>query len=269
MKKILAEGDSWLKYPRSWVIFGKDSNIIHHLKDEKDNNNKKRFKIKNMASNGDEVVDMLSGESKIDLIEELKDNAYDILLFSGGGNDIVGNYDFQYFIKPFKLGQSMSELIYNDRYNRKLEQMMDSYRNLVDITLHYSKNPKIQIVTHTYELVRSSAQGAKIFGINFGDSWMYPYFEEKGYHKNREGRKAEMKIVFYLLDQFKENLVALGAKLNAEFPNRFYVVDTHGKLTNAKHWRNEIHPNSEGFEIIEKEILTKGIDKALEDSNSL
>jgi hypothetical protein len=261
--KILAEGDSWLKYPRKGILFGKDSNIVHHLKDVVDVNGKRRFDVKNMASNGDEVVDMLSGESRTDLIEELKNEPYKILLFSGGGNDIVGEHDFEFFIRPYRKNTAFQNLIHQGRYKRRIGQMMDAYRDLVDIAVQCSTHEETNVVTHTYELATPSAVGAEFFGIKFGQSWMYPYFKEKKYPLDDAGFKIGNQISIFLLTEFKNALIALEDELKEVYPKkRFFVVDTHNTLTEYC-WRNEIHPNSKGFGIITKKIVLEGIAPAL------
>lgn len=72
--KLLAEGDSWFAYPREYFIFGAPANVIHHLRDYNE------FVIHNTARNGDEAVAMLVGDAKLDMLERLNGDQYDLLL---------------------------------------------------------------------------------------------------------------------------------------------------------------------------------------------
>ena len=92
-KRILAEGDSWFAYPRRFFAFGDASNVVQVL------GKKKTYVILTTASNGDEAVIMMSGDQKFSLMKKLKHIEFDVILFSGGGNDIVGKYDFDFFLK--------------------------------------------------------------------------------------------------------------------------------------------------------------------------
>ncbi|QMV14967.1 peptidase C14 [Vibrio spartinae] len=230
--RVLAEGDSWFAYPRKYLLFGGDSNIIDHLADNS------RLLIYNTSCNGDEAVDMVSGEQKLSLLKRLSHNEFDLLLFSGGGNDIVGRYDFGFFIREMKPGKTWEQCINKDRVEMKLQQIENTYRILCELTLDYSKNPNIQIITHTYDLVQPNKKGFELFDvIPLGRSWVYPYLKQKGITDDNDQKK----IVTYLLTQFKERLQAVAA----EYPI-LTVVNTQG-LLNDSEWLNEIHPNSSGF----------------------
>ena len=60
---IVAEGDSWFAYPPKNLVGDSRSNVIDYLK------YKKSFNLLELASNGDEAVEMLSGESKFKLVK--------------------------------------------------------------------------------------------------------------------------------------------------------------------------------------------------------
>lgn len=249
--RILAEGDSWFDYPRSFEPFGKDMNIIDHLDDDD------RFKITNISSNGDEAIDMLSGDSKFKLLKRISQKKYHILLFSGGGNDIVGKFDFPFFIKPFsnvsEEDDSYKELIHLDRFHRRIQQIKHAYMDMIELSTEEDDN--IKIVTHTYDVAVPSKKGAAIWKIFKTKSWMYPYFKDKNYPIDNS--MIPSKIVEYMLSKFRTELVSL----SDQYRNLF-VVDTHGTLT-ENDWLNEMHPSAEGFEKITGKIISQGIEVAL------
>ena len=84
--QVLAEGDSWFDYPVPFFGGG----IIPRLQ------NKLGVPILNLAKAGDEVRYMLGVEERKLIARHLQDGcpaggSWDVLLFSGGGNDIVDN----------------------------------------------------------------------------------------------------------------------------------------------------------------------------------
>ncbi len=85
---IVAEGDSWFAYPRKWIAFGADINIVHHIADKLRGSDSAN--LLRLASNGDEAVEMTSGPQFQTLYKILKNNRDHIhlLLFSGGGNEL-------------------------------------------------------------------------------------------------------------------------------------------------------------------------------------
>lgn len=243
-KKILAEGDSWFSYPRRFFVFGKPSNIIDHLEDKDD------LLIYSTASPGDELMSMVSGEQKFSMIKRLAHNDFDFLLFSGGGNDIVGRYDFDFFIKKNSKAKSWEDYLIKKRLEIKLLQIKTTYELLCELVKQYSKNKSIKIITHTYDFAIPMKTGYLLFDlIPVGESWLYPFFMDKGI----KNKKIQNQIVKYLLTQFKLCLEKVQSKHKI-----LKVVNTQG-LLKKDDWRNEIHPNPEGFGKIAKKIYDEGI----------
>jgi hypothetical protein len=239
--RILAEGDSWFAYPRRFLAFGKPANIVQHL------SKRDHLLIYATASNGDEAASMLSGEQKLALMKRINNTHFDCLLFSGGGNDIVGRYDLDYLVKPYAHGMSPSGAVHVDRLQGKLAQLRAVYEELIHRVAQFSNNPNTRIVTHTYDYPIPSKRGYALFDLfPIGESWIYPVFKSLGY-RDVVFMGA---VVRYLLQQFRSMLQALAVA----HAGRFVVVDTQGTLS-AKHWRNEIHPNSSGFKLITQKIL--------------
>ncbi|MDC5818992.1 peptidase C14 [Vibrio europaeus] len=242
--RILAEGDSWFNYPRRYFIFGKDANVIDHLAD------RNNLLIYNTSSNGDEAIDMISGDEKLSLLKRLSHNEFDLLLFSGGGNDIVGRYDFGFFIREKQPGMDWQQCILEHRVEMKLKQIENAYRVLCELTMEYSKNPDIKIVTHTYDFVQPNPTGFELFDIiPVGKSWVYPYLKAK---KITDANEQE-RIINHLLTRFKQRLIEVANDYEV-----LTVVDTQG-LLNSDQWRNEIHPTSEGFGVVADHIYHQAI----------
>ena len=81
---VLAEGDSWFQFPRiSWGPLKRDvvRDILDHLIDRGD------VCLESIAAGGDWLSNMLHSREYVDVLSQLEP---DIFLFSGGGNDLLG-----------------------------------------------------------------------------------------------------------------------------------------------------------------------------------
>jgi hypothetical protein len=245
---VVAEGDSWFAYPPPNLVgIDNRSNIINWLSRARPVN------LLQLASNGDEAVSMLSGQSKHRLLDILQRYPVDFLLFSGGGNDIVGRHDFEFLLRQVPLGDRASPeaWLHNDRVQRRLSMIELIFADLVDLCRVYSRNPKIRIVTHCYDHAAPSPLGARFIGgllrPDRGRSWMYPALQR---HRVPENMHAP--IARWLIDQLAERLGALADASGGAM----HLVDTRGSVPEG-HWANEIHPDQEGFGRIGARILSR------------
>ena len=247
---IVSEGDSWFAYPPKWIIAGKPSNLISHI--SKWTHRKANFY--SMASNGDEAVDMVSGKQKHKLVDVLRWHTMkvnrqpiDLLLFSGGGNDVVGNNDFERFLNSDGSSYSTAEECVNiPRLDRKVKQIGLAYQELLDIRDHYS--PETIIITHTYDYPYPSLTGGVFLGgLIKTQAWMKRFMDEVDI---KEELQAEVIKIF--MEKIAEELLSISANRD-----KFIVVDSRGTLNGKKEWLNEIHPTSDGFKAIAELIFDK------------
>ncbi|WP_448549674.1 hypothetical protein [Thalassotalea fusca] len=247
---IVSEGDSWFAYPPKWIIAGKPSNLISHISKW----TKKKANFYSMASNGDEAVDMVSGKQKHKLVDILrwhtkKSNRkpIDLLLFSGGGNDIVGNSDFERFLNSDGASYTTAEECVNiSRLDRKVKQIGLAYQELLDIRDHYS--PDTVVITHTYDYPYPSLTGGVFLGgLIKTKAWMKRFMDEVNI---KEELQADVIKIF--MEKIGEELLSISANRD-----RFIVVESRGTLNGKKEWLNEIHPTSDGFKAIAELIFDK------------
>jgi hypothetical protein len=244
-KTVVAEGDSWFAYPPKFLIAGPPSNVIDHVK------NMRRYNLLQLAVSGDESVDMLTGSSKFKLVGILEKYHVDTLLFSGGGNDVVGAKDFDFFLRRGVTSSSWRDYVHMDRLERRLDMVGDSYRDLIDYCRSYSKNPNLKVVTHTYDYARPDPQGARFLGgIIDGKSWVYPYLREA-----RVPEAFDQRVVNHLIDALADQLL----DLESRFPDILRVSDTRGTLAPGRNklWINEIHPSEKGFKKIARKVFDR------------
>lgn len=245
---IVAEGDSWFAYPSKWLI-GRPPNLVSHISGW----TKGKANFYSMASNGDEAVDMLSGNEKHKLVKVLRwhkearnRKPVDLLLFSGGGNDVVGENDYERFIRPYKEGYTARDCLRIGRLERKIKQIGLAYHELIDIRDHYS--PSTVIITHTYDHPYASLVGMDFLGgLIKNKGWMKRYMDDVGIPD-----KMQTKVI----REFMDLMAAESLKVQKKRAN-FIVVDTRCTLLNKKDWLNEIHPDKKGFKAIASKIYAK------------
>lgn len=178
---IVSEGDSWFAYPKKWFFAGKPSNLISHIS----KSTWRKANFYDMASNGAEAVDMISGNQKHQLVDILRWHTkgrdrkpVDLFLFSGGGNDVVGKNDFERFLKPYRASYVTGEQCVNlVRLNRKVKQIGLAYQELLDIRDHYS--PTTLVMTHTYDYPYPSLTGGEFLGgLIKTKAWMKRFMDD-------------------------------------------------------------------------------------------
>jgi hypothetical protein len=226
--RILAEGDSWFDYPSP------GGSVITHL-----GKLLKKADILNLAHAGDELRQMLSLAQRYEIEERLKQGQrrlipFDVLLFSGGGNDIVGD-QFYNWLHPFTPGASAPDLIDTVRFGARLTMLEGGYRDLSDIRDRCSAFTTIFV--HGYDYAKPTGKGVCWFG-----PWLQPSLKARGI----TDPQLQIDVVKEILMRFRTMLQTLAASL----PN-FVYVETQGLLQpTAKWWENEIHPTPRGFDKI-------------------
>ncbi len=224
--QIFAEGDSWFDYPIPFFGGG----VVPRLK------SLLGVPILSLAKAGDEVRNMLGVEERKILAEQLRNGSpaggrWDVLLFSGGGNDIVGN-PMALWIKDFNATVPPPNLISKERFDAAIELVRAGYEDL--ITLRDTLSPTTHLVFHGYDFAIPDGRGVCGFG-----PWMKPTFDLRGF----PGLPSSIEVVKAMLTQFAAMLTALASgRSNVTF------INTQGTLAPVtSSWHNELHPSSAGF----------------------
>ncbi len=242
---IISEGDSWFGYPKK-VGSGKPANIIDHIARK----TRGHVNLLRLESNGDEATEILSGNQRHTLTKLLKqygtgDRPIDVLLFSAGGNDIVGKWDLERFLNPYQARFSAENCINRASFDNKIKQIELAYRELLDIRDQYS--PTTMVISHCYDIPYVTGKGAKYLGIKVSGPWLQPAMIERGIPEPM--RRAVFAILFRDLAKM---LLALQKSVGPK--GRFLVADTVGTLKDKGEWLNEIHPKSEGFGLVAAKV---------------
>lgn len=232
--RIIAEGDSWFHYPVPFKGGGIPAFITR----------KTDVHILNLAHYGEEVRQMLGVEQRRILEQILADDATrpDALLFSGGGNDLVGD-QFCLWLNQRGGSDEPAAAINTLILDHVFAVVRKGYQDL--ISMRDTLAPLCHIFVHPYDFPMPSNVG--VCGIG---PWLKPSLDYRGW----TDPDVQFEVVKLLLTRFRELLEQLIAQ-NPGAPNRgeITLVNTHGTLDPkpaSKHWGNEIHPSPAGFGLI-------------------
>jgi len=239
--RILAEGDSWFEYPLP-VTHG--DGVIYQLQ------KLLGYEIANMAHHGLEVEQMMGLSIRQEIITRLSDPRvrFDALLFSGGGNDIVGD-QFCIWLKDSPPAPTPPLMLDTNAVNSALAILEAEYRELVDIRNQYS--PQTVIFVHAYDFPPITGKGVCGAG-----PWLKPSLDYAYQHLGvaNPNPNDEFLVVKTLMEMFGAMLDRIAADPAVQ---KFVVVPTQGTLTpDASDWQNEIHPSSTGFTKIAEKFQT-------------
>ena len=239
--RILAEGDSWFEYPLP-VTHG--DGVIYQLQ------KLLGYGIANMAQHGLELEQMMGLSLRQEIITRLSDSRirFDALLFSGGGNDIVGD-QFCIWLKDSPPAPPPTQMLDLNAVHSALAILEAEYRELVDIRDQYS--PQTVIFVHAYDFPPVTG-----IGVCGEGPWLKPSLDYAYKHLGvaNPDPNDEFVVVKTLMQMFGAMLDRIAADPTVQ---KFIVVPTQGTLTpNASDWQNEIHPSSNGFTKIAQKFQT-------------
>ncbi len=225
--KILAVGDSWFDYP-----FVND--IVDHLREMK-------YAVFKKSKIGNTLEDIVFGvkysysyknKGQLQLnstIKSLKKHEPRFVIFSGGGNDIVGE-QMMHFINHKDTGlplirEEMLDYMVNVSIKNAIVHL---YKSLIEI------NPKIDFLIHGYDYGFPS--GKSFHGIV--GPWILPTMGMK----NITEKDEQKYIIKTIVDKYNVMLKGLESELS-----NFHHIDIRGMFPNKEEWHNEIHLTEKGY----------------------
>lgn len=225
--RIIAEGDSWFDYPA--LLFG--GGVVPRLE------TRLGVPILNMAKAGDESRYMLGVEQRQIISRNLRDGCpdgtpWELMLFSGGGNDIVAN-PLALWLHAYDPSVPPAELINASRYANALALVRAAYEDLIEIRDQLS--PQTHLAFHGYDFAIPDGRGICHLG-----PWLKPAFDLHGYPGDL---RVSTLVVREMLLLFSKMLKDLAKKHKG-----VTYFETQGVLDQGiKSWHNEMHPSKGGF----------------------
>lgn len=224
---VLAEGDSWFSY----------ADVIGRLDDPKDTalpKDQRAWSLLRLEKAGDEVMTILSGAQRSKLRGYFKRWKLDALLFSGGGNDIIGP-DLLPLLRDFTPGATAQDLVQFSRFERRIRQIQDCYRELLDLLSDAGQTCKVFV--NSYDYVVASDQGAELLFVKVSGPWVKPYLEDRGILP-----AVWPDVMRLLIDAFASAVDQVAAEPRGA--GRLVRVETRNLIQGE--WKDEIHPNRKG-----------------------
>lgn len=227
--QIFAEGDSWFDYPAHAFKRGLVPRLERRL----------GVPILNLAKAGDEVRYMLGVEQYKLLAEHLSQGcpaggAWDALLFSGGGNDIVDN-PMALWVKHWNPALPAEDHLNTQRFASALSLVRAGYEDL--IALRDRLSPTTCLLFHGYDFAIPDGRGVCFNSLG---PWLKPTFDLRGFPT----RDAGSAVVKAMLSEFAKVLQTL-----ADNNPGVRFINGQGLLPETtSSWHNELHPSSEGFD---------------------
>lgn len=222
---IYADGDSWFEYPLPPF---NPTDVIVSLRAQ----GTPKPIILDLAHHGDEARDKLGVSQRHRIIQNLTDPAngtFDAILFSGGGNDTVGE-QFCLWLHDAVQGMTPSQAINVPRLAAVLGVVRSAYEDLIAIRNKFAS--QCTVFFHAYDFAIPSNKG--VCGLG---PWLEPSLVDRGWPDLVIGTQ----IVKEFLLQF-DNMVTQIEQAN----DNIVYVRTQGTLA-SNEWANELHPTPQGF----------------------
>ena len=228
--QVLAEGDSWFDYPPHAFKGGLVPRLEKRL----------GVPILNLAKAGDEVRFMLGVKQYKLLAEHLANGcpaggAWDALLFSGGGNDIVDE-PMALWISAWNPAQPPAAHLNTARFAAALALVRAGFEELIALRNRLSADT--QLVFHGYDYAIPDGRGVC---FNAMGPWLKPAFDLRGFPT----RQAGAEVVKLMLSEFAKMLQQL-----ADIHPKVRFINSQGLLpADTGAWHNELHPASKGYNL--------------------
>jgi hypothetical protein len=232
---LFADGDSWFDYPLPALA---RNDVITSI----GNHGGPQPLILNLAHYGDEARDNLGVEQRQRIQDNLKDadnGIFDAILFSGGGNDTVGN-QFCLWLQNYADGMTPAQGINGPRLDAVLGVVRSAYEDLITVRNQFA--PQCPLFIHAYDFAIPSGVGVcdDIIG-----PWLKPSLDFRGW----TDKPTATQVVKEFLLKFRSTLTQIAAA-----HQNVVFVETQGTLA-ADDWANELHPTPPGFDKIAAKFL--------------
>jgi hypothetical protein len=242
---LLAAGDSWFDYPLTDDVPLIPSDIVFQL----GRLITPRPFILNLAHHGDATTELLGVTKRKLLLDALQthgNGTFDAILFSGGGDDLVGD-QFRFWLRDAEaVGGDPAKALNQDALADILGVVKTAYADLV-ATRNRAGNG-IPIFVHAYDFAYPTDKG--VCGLG---PWLFPSLLSRGWMHETGAADLEVGagIVRLILEEFNTLLVGLAS----DKANNMVYVSTQGTLLGATEWANELHPNPDGFRKIAQNFV--------------
>lgn len=234
---LVSEGDSWFQFP---IML---ADVIDDLQDD--------FNIWSVDAAGDTLQNMVHDNAEYLAALRRNKDTVRAFLFSGGGNDIVGEGAhgepiITQILRRFEAGQPAEWYLDTQAVRDKFRVIEECFRRVFDSVAR--EFPHLPVICHGYDYaIPGGAPGDKRRPAWAAvDQWLgKPMRERLGI----QDPALQQQIVHGLIDRLNElqrRLCGAGDPATP-YPNAWHV-DVRGKV--AGRWADELHPTDAGFQAV-------------------
>ena len=222
--RVVAEGDSWFQFP--FLI----EDVVDQIFEP--------WAIYCVSGAGDLLRDMAKQDEVTAAVIAEKP---DVLILSGGGNDLLGDGRLAEFLKPHAAGMQPDDYI-GANFDSLLQTNVAIYGELIGKALQAGAK---RVVCHSYD-----------YAIPNGGGWLGRPMLKLGI----SDRPTQRAIIRILIDRFHAALTAMAAGLG----EKVSIADCRGTVADSE-WYDELHPTSVGFAKVARIIRAAAEGIALEE----
>lgn len=238
--KIVVEGDSWFDYPPQKDIIDYLIKMGYAIS-RQTNKAKHGDHLENMVYGSEHQVhgkfQSVSNPGNLSLQETLlaiKKHQPKFVLFSAGGNDIIGE-ELIFHLNHALSGQELlRETAFIHHVNGPMKKAVTHFIQAVT-----KRQSDIQIIMDGYDYAIPNGKPVTILGLKLSGPWILPSMGKKGITT----RKDQQLIIRKMVDIFNSML----QQLEMEHPN-FHYIDLRGMFPNPNDWHIEIHLKKSGYQ---------------------
>lgn len=231
---VLAEGDSWFQFPMLL------DDVVDHLCDVHG------YNVDCVSAAGDTLSNMVDYDKEyLDMIEARGNGSIAAFIFSGAGNDVIGEDPvskkpaIEQLVKLFDGTRGPAAMhIDQPKLDAVLKFIDQRYRRVIAEAREL--RPDLHIVIHSYaNAIPGGHPGDERKPIYAAqDQWLGRAFKNRGYRD----REHQAEIVAELVRQLHETLAMI-----AQTNRNVTLVDVRKILPKISDWNDEIHPTNDGF----------------------
>ena len=235
---LVSEGDSWFQFP----IFLQD--VIDDLLHD--------YNIWSVDAAGDTLQNMVLRNAEYMQALRAQRDGVRAFLFSGGGNDIVGEDDdgnavIGQILRPFEAGRPPEWYLDTEAMAAKLRFIEDCYRKVIGSV--GAEFPQLPVICHGYDYaIPGGAPGDPRHPFWAGqDQWIGRTMRQDLGITDPALQRSIMRL---LIDRLNERIRSLcgGNNPNGAFRTAFHV-DVRGTVGESL-WADELHPTDEGYALV-------------------
>ncbi len=213
---ILAKGDSWFQFPEGRKVW-RSIDVLEHLLDE--------FAVKSFSTAGATLQRLLT---ESDLVQAVAKDQPQVILLSGGGNDLLGHGYLETFLRRGATG-SNADAYLADATTPKLQELRAHYNAFLDSLTKVAKGVPIICYGYAYALPRPNA-GPWLHGPMSAVRITDP--------------PIQAAVIRALIDRFHAEVMV---PLTSHTSGQVHLVDCRRAVGGSERWYDELHPNRDGF----------------------